>query len=496
MLGSETPLPGTSMRWPCLIPLYFALLAPALAQTTQTLVVGNREYTLPSDTPVLVDDEPGVLGDLLGRPAGMRLTWLPSPDGMRGPPTMVFSYALIGTVTGVAPLRVLGQEVTTTGETVLEGFTDPDELPIGTPLVVAGLVDVNGSLLASLVERRGAQGNKYLLSGHVQELQVTPARLRLGQQWLAIDGVVFEACAGGVPAVGDYVELRADSNPDYAPGDLIDSITSARCANPVPYGTPGAQGSLESLVGTVGPGDTFTFGELVVAWNKATVFEFGGPDDLEPGADVGVEGTFIDADHFTADSVEFVRPVVRFEAPMLPEDVTAGESIRPFGVAVLYSAQVRDEDGILADGLAQPAQVEVRGWIDRLGINYAYRVRERGQPDAADVSLRAPVAAISAPTLDMLGLAIDTTGATFFDADDLPISEQAFFEQVRLNHVVDISAASWSAPDRTLTGGSIVLLGYEHTQPLPGKAGSIVAGTVRSYGVGDPVFADGFDGAR
>lgn len=481
------------MRWSCLIPLSFALLAPAFSQTTQTLVVAGREYTLPSDTPVLIDDQPGVLGDLIGRPAGMRLTWLPASEGTRGLPTMVFSYALIGTVTDVAPFRVLGQEITTTGETVLEGFSDPEELPVGTPLVVAGLVDVNGSLLATLIERRGAQGNKYLLSGHVQELQADPAQLRLGQQWLATAGVVFDACAGGLPAIGDYVEIRADSIADFEPGDVIDTVTTARCANPVPYGTPGAQGSLESLVGTVGPGDTFTFGELVVAWSAATVFEFGGPDDLEPGADVGIEGTFVDANHINADSVEFVRPVVRFEAPMLPEDVTPGESIRPFGVPVLYSAQVRDEDGILADGLSAPTQVQVRGWIDRLGINYAYRVRERGQPDPSDVSLRAPVAAISAPTLDMLGLNIDTSGATFFDADDLPISAEAFFEQVRLNHVVDISGASWNAPSLTLSGGSIVLLGYEHTQPLPGELGSIVAGTVRSYGVGDPVFVDGFE---
>src|SRR5690606_26520389 len=200
--------PERSMRWFWLFPVSFALLMAAFSQTTQTLVVGNRSYTVPSDTPILIDDQPAVLGDLVGRPAGMRLTWLPAPEGMRGPPTMVFSYALIGTVTDVAPLRVLGQDVTVTGETVLEGFGDPAELAVGTPLVVAGLVDVNGSLLATLVERRGAQGNKYLLSGHVQELQADPAQVRLGQQWLATTGVVFEACAGGLPALGDYVEMR------------------------------------------------------------------------------------------------------------------------------------------------------------------------------------------------------------------------------------------------------------------------------------------------
>lgn len=477
-----------------LFPVVMACLvsAPAFSQPTQTLQVAGREYTLPSGTPVLIDDQPGVLGDLVGRPAGMHLRWQPA-NGLRGAPTMVFSYALIGTVTSVAPLRVLGQEIAVTGETVLEGFSDPQALPVGTPLVVSGLTDVNGSLLASLIERRGAQGNKYLLSGHVQELLASPARFRLGEQWLASDGVAFDACTGGLPAVGDYVEIRAVSIPGFQPGDVIDTITSAQCANPVPFGTAGAQGAIESLISAVGPGDTFTFGDLVIEWSTATTFEFGGPDDLEPGADVGVEGTFVDALHFAADSVEFVRPVVRFEAPMVPADVTPGVSLRPFGVPVFYSAQVRDEDGILENGLAAPTQVQVRGWIDRLGTNYAYRVRERGQPDSNDVALRAPVSAISAPTLNMLGLTIDTTGAIFFDADEVPISAETFFADVRLNHVVDIGGATWNAPSLTLSGGSIVLLGYEHTQPPPGEVGSIVAGTVHSYGVGDPIFAQGFE---
>ena len=70
-----------------------------------------------------------------------------------------------------------------------------------------------------------------------------------------------------------------------------------------------------------------------------------------------------------------------------------------------------------------------------------------------------------------------------------------FFSQVQLNHVVDISAATWSAPTNTLQGGSIILLGYEHTEPLPGTAGTQVAGIVRNYGLGDAIFFDGFEAA-
>lgn len=488
------------MRRP--LPLQRLLLGSALAcaalasaQTgTQTLRVGGRDYTLPSSTPVLIDEQPGVLADLLGRPGGLRLTWIPGPA--RGAPVLVFSYSVIGTVTSTVPLRVLGLPVTITADTVLDGVADPDAIAVGTPLVVAGLTDVNGGLLATLVEQRGAQGNRYLLAGHVQQLQAAPARLRLGEQWLAVAAVVFDGCAGALPAVGDYVEMRADAIAGFQPGDVIDTVTSARCATPVPAGTPGAQGALEGLVGTVGPGQSFTFGALEIAWTETTVFEFGGPDDLEPGADVGVEGVYVDAARFTADAVEFVRPVVRFEAPMTPAQVSPGIALAPFGATVLHSSQVRDDDGILANGLTQPRQVRVRGWIDRLGDRYATRVRDRGAPDPADTALRGPVAVIAEPLLTIETLTVDTTGASFFDVDMMPLTAQQFFEQVRPNHMVDLSGAAWNAATTTLTGGSIILLGYEHTQPLPGIPGSIVAGTAHGYGIGDPIFGDGFDAAR
>ena len=49
--------------------------------------------------------------------------------------------------------------------------------------------------------------------------------------------------------------------------------------------------------------------------------------------------------------------------------------------------------------------------------------------------------------------------------------------------------------DAALFGGSVILLGYEHTEPLPGTAGTQVAGIVRNYGLGDAIFFDGFEAA-
>lgn len=473
-----------------------AVVAGAAAAQTQTLTVGGRTYSLPSATPIVIDDEPGTLADLLGRPAGMQVRWQAQTGAGRGAaPTPIFSYTLIGPVTGTDPLEVLGQPVTVTADTVIEGFSNTAELTPGAPMIIAGLVDPNGSVYATLAVRRDAQGNKFLVAGYVTELVAAQPRLRIGSQWIDTTGVAFSSCAGALPIAGDYVELRADSTSDFTPGDAIDTVTDARCAAPVPPGTPGAQGFLDGIVGGGVDGVSFALGSLTVTYDAATVFEFGGPDELDPGTEVSVEGTFTNATTLAADSVEFVRPPVRFEGPMAPVDVTPGHSLRPFGVDVNYSAQVRDEDGILAGGLGAPRQVQVRGWLDRNGTAFAARVRERGGPDASDVALRGPVAAVDRPRFTVQGLTVDTTAATFSDADGAAMTADQFFAALRLNHVIDLGAANWNASTRTFSGGAITLLGFEHTQPIPGDPDAFVSGTARGYGVPEIIFASGFDKA-
>lgn len=485
------------MRASVILTGVFALVLAGVATAqVQTLTVGGRTYSLPPATPVVIDGEPGTLSDLLHRPAGMQVRWHAQPGPLRGAmPTPIFSYTLIGPVTRAAPLEVLGQPVTITGDTVIEGFTDAGNLTIGAPMIIAGLVDPNGSVYATLAVRRDAQGNKFLLAGYMAELVAVQPRLRVGSQWIDTTGIAFADCIGELPVAGDYLELRADSILGFAPGDAIDTVTDARCASPVPLGTPGAQGFLDGIVGGGLDGVSFELGSLTITYSIATVFEFGGPDELDPGTEVSVEGTFTDATTLAADSVEFVRPPVRFEGPMAPSEVTPGQLLRPFGVAVNYSAQVRDDDGILADGLTAPRQVQVRGWLDRDGVAFASRVRERGAPDATDVALRGPVAAVDRPRFTVQGLVVDTAAATFSDAEGAAMTADQFFAALRINHVIDLGAASWSASTRTFSAGAITLLGFEHTQPIPGNPDAFVSGTARSYGVPDLLFAASFETA-
>ena len=134
--------------------LVLLALAPALSTAqTQTLTVNGRHFTLPADTPILVDETPALLSDLLTYPPGLQLRWLPmgadASEGV-GTPELVFSYTLIGPATAVSPLEVLGQPITITADTTLEGFDSVDDLAPGDAMIVAGLVDARHNDLAVL----------------------------------------------------------------------------------------------------------------------------------------------------------------------------------------------------------------------------------------------------------------------------------------------------------------------------------------------------------
>ena len=460
------------------------------------LRINGREHVIANGSAIQIDGQSATLADLRALPDGLQIEWSPSGAANRGGlPVPVFSYTLVGPVTSNSPLEVLGQAITLTASTTLANLGDPLALPQGTPMVVAGLVDANGSVLATLVERRTQAGNRFLLTGPVLASNPAAGTLTVGRQAVAAPGVAFPGCAGPWPALGEFVSLRAAAVSPWVPGTTLQGVSAARCVSLVPAGSPGATGFLQGLLTAVPAAQRFDIGMLAIQWDAQTRFVAGAADDLAPGVAVSVDGSYVDASHFAASVVEFLHPAARFEAPLQPSDVQAGAWLRPFGVQVRASAQVRDEDGVLANGLAQSRQVEVRGYVDRLGHAYATRVRDRGGADPADVRLRGPVAQFSAPDVYILGLKVDTTGATFADELGAPMTAAAFFAALQIGHEVDVSGASWSPASATLSGGLVTFIGAEPVPPPPAQraAAAVSAGTASGYSLVSPLFVDGFD---
>lgn len=354
------PMLAAPQRWALLLALLVSSAASAQPASLQ-FTLNGRPVGLPLETQVIIDDQLTTLGAVRQFPDGMHVEWsgVPPFGAPRGAVVPVFSYQLIGPVTGNSPLQVLGQPITATADTVLSNVTLPLNLPLNTPVVVSGLVDPNGSVLATLVERRGAFGNSFLLTGPVEVVDGAQQQVRVGAQWISYQGALFNGCAEALPRPGEFVAVRTQTQPNYTPGTVLTTMISAHCLNLVPAGTPGATGFLQGTISAVPAADNFAIDALTVILASDTAFVFGGRDDPGVGVAVNVDGSYQDPQTFNASVVEFVRPVVRFEVPLAPADVTPGVSVRPFGVLVRNTAQVRDEDLIVANGLTQTRQVQI-----------------------------------------------------------------------------------------------------------------------------------------
>lgn len=480
------------MRFPLLGLLALASV-PALAD--DVLDINGHRVRVDAHTQVFVDDALLPPGTPLPQKLGIRVeARVPAAMLAGGAPaaaTVVFSYAVRGVVTSVEPLRVLGQEVTVTADTGMTGVPGNDlgAIEAGDHLDVSGYVDDNASLLASFIEYLPTPTPRWLLSGYITAM--AGEEVLLGPQRVSVAGVVPVDC-GDALAVGQFVEIRADGIEGFGADSVLDTVTRLTCVTPVPLGTPGALGALNGIIGEILSPTSFRFGPYLVTHDASTGFRFGSAGDLAPGAAAEIDGVFGEDLAFAAQDIQFDAPMIRLEGPVEPADVQPGPDglVRLLGNDVRRSAQLRDEDAVYGSGITQARQVELRGYLDREGNRWATRARLRGAPDLADVRVGGPVEAVARPLLDVLGVVLDSTGATFEDPAGDPIDADTFFAGAVPGAGVE-QTGTWDGAG-TLRGGVMALL-VPLDPPLRRPAGvglSLIVGTLAG---GDRVFADGFE---
>lgn len=464
------------------------------ARADEVLDVSGHTVRVDASTTVFVDGEPLPSGAALPDKPGLRVEahYATGARGDAAAATLVFSYAVRGAVTSVEPLRVLGQEVTVTADTGMTGVPGGDigNVVVGNHLDVSGYVDTNASLLASFIEYFHEPTPRWLLSGYVSAIDGDIAAL--GPQRVSLTGVAPIDC-GDTLDVGEFVEIRADGIDGFTADSVLDTVTRLTCVTPVPLGTPGALGALNGIVGEILSDTSFRFGPYVVTHDATTEYRFGSSDDLAPGAMLEVDGVFGEDAAFTAEGIAFDAPTIRLEGPVEPADVVPGADgqVTLLGNTVRRSAQLRDDDAIYAEGITQARQVELRGYLDRLGNRWATRARERGGPDPADARAAGPVETVSEPLLSVLGLTLDSSGAMFEDPAGAPIDAATFFAGALPGAIVEQSGA-WDGAG-TLSGGVVALVMPLDPAPAPAGGRALIVGTLRG---GERLFADGFEAAR
>lgn len=474
--------------------LTVAVLAGAAspAAADEVIDIQGRRIRIDAQTQLVVDGEPLPAGSAPPSKRGLRAAARFAPGLRRGAPaaaTVVFSYAVRGAVTSVSPLRVLGQEVTVTADTGSTGLPGGSiaNVALGDHLDVSGYVDTNSSLLASFVEYLPTPTPRWLLSGYVTA--VAGGEAQIGPQRVSLAGVTPIDC-GATLDVGRFVEIRAIAIDGFQADSLLDTVSRLTCVEPVPLGTPGALGALTGLVGEILSPTSFRFGSHVVSFDADTEFRFGTAEDLVPGAAIEVDGVFGESPAFAAQGIQFDAPAIRLEGPAAPADVQPGPDGRVtlLGNEVRRSAQLRDRDGVYANGIAQGRQIELRGYLDHLGNRWATRARLRGAPDPADARAGGPVESVARPRLSVLGLVLDSTGATFEDPAGAPIDADTFFAGAVPGAQVEQTGA-WNGVD-TLLGGVVALIAPLDPPPPDPGARALIVGT---YGGADHLFANGFD---
>jgi hypothetical protein len=467
---------------------------------------GIRNFNIDGSTQIRLDGQPIPFAQLAEIGAGYNAlidAQNANPGLTEGDAVQIDLRNLVrGPVTATSPLSVLDQPITVNGETVLVDIPGNDlaNVVVGDLLEVSGYLDPNNSIVAARIGWRTDPTSDWKISGYVAGL--VDNTFSIGSQVIDFTGATPLRCGAGMRN-GDFVEVETLPNAGYAAGVVLSQVIELHCddpnfGNPPPGGATlvSLEGIIQALPDPLPTPPTFTMLDLQIVTTAQTQYRRGTIDDLGPGVRVEVEGTFDSATQtVTAREVHFKQAQVRFEAPVEPADVIPGESVTIMGSTVVFSPQTRDEDGIAANGLSSPTQIEVRGLIDDDGNMFATRIRERGDPELDDVELRGPVASIDRPELVILGITVDASGAVYRDQNNQPISADEFYALVRIGTIVSAEDATYHPDTGVVVAEKLELEDDVALPPATPELGGVAAfsrGTITQLG-GDRIFGNGFD---
>lgn len=482
-----------------------ATSAPSASNQATLTLNGSHQFRLGAGTTILVDGKPVTPSQLAVAGGGFNTqvfatntdASLSNGDAV----TINLHNMLKGPVTSTAPLAILAQPVTVNGDTQLIGLPAGGlaTVGVGDVLEVSGFSDINGSLVASRLRAGVDPQADWKLSGTVSGFAGNV--LHIGAQAVDVAGVTPLGCTPAL-ADGQFVEIETVAQPNFSIGATLGGVIAVSCEDPGFDDPPGGEhtASLEGLVASVPdpPTSPFTFvvSATTVVVDASTQWRGGSIDSLAAGVRVEVEGV-LDAATSTlnASEVRFVDAAVSFTATLAQSDVIPGVGLTILGNSVGFSAQTRDDDGIAAQGISSPRLVEVRAGVDALGNLLAARVRKRNSNGATTI-LSGPVAAVAGTDLTILGVTIDSTGAVFRDADNLPISPAAFFAQVQAGMIVKASGNTYSPATHRLVATEIELEddapAHPATTALQVLTTGVSRGTITQINV-DQIFGAGFD---
>ena len=419
------------------------------------VVVNGVDYDTSGAT-FTIDGAAGSLGDLgLGDVVVVEGTL--GASGVTGTATSVtFRDSVDGPIFGIdrtgGLLLILGQMVKVNAETSF-GDTVPmnslDGLNVGDTVEVSGFEKAATTEIAATRVELKSGGGEFEVTGVVSNLDTVNLRFMINGLVVDYSGATLRDFGAGSISDGDRVEAKG--NTLGGAGELI--ATSVEFEGGVINGNQGDRLEIEGFITRFASSTDFDVATQPVTTNAQTVFEGGVAADLGLNVKVEVEGD-IDANGvLVATKVDIRRAkAVRITADVDSVD-SANDRLVLLGIDVEVDELTRVEDKSSADvepltlaDINAGDYLEVRGSEDpNSTADVVAVIVEREDPDTEAI-LQGFVVSVTEPSLEILGVTIETNGATVFrDVNDAPLTSMQFFAQLVAGDLVKAKGIESSA---------------------------------------------------
>ncbi|MBI5015679.1 MAG: hypothetical protein HZB55_09345 [Deltaproteobacteria bacterium] len=322
-------------------------------------------------------------------------------------------------------LTVLGQTVMLDDLTVFEDVTAAD-LTVGNIVEVSGFRQADGTLLARFVEFEAAQfealaTRRIAIKGPIRDLDPMTKTFTIGGQTVDYNAATL---APGLTLANDLVVEVHGTRPVAAGSVLVASRVEAEDETLV--GHEGTDAELEGIITRFASATNFDVNGQPVATMAQTQFRNGAASDLALDVCLDVAGALDAQGVLVADRICLrLARNVKIDADVAAVDPVVGTvqllgSAPGITVTVNASTLLLDRKNGLSpftlDDLAVGDRVSVRASVGS-GVVTAAKLERRPVPsDPTSVRLQGPITpgSAAAPTLDILGITVDATGASLF----------------------------------------------------------------------------------
>ena len=366
---------------------------------------------------------------------------------------VVFSDNIEGPVETILPLDasatelvIMGQTVHLDDGTVFQNVT-LGSIGVGNLLNVSGLVGDAGTIFASYVNKKAenlAPNSAVRVKGTVQNLNTTAGRFTIGSLTIDYPSATVTGFSGAAPLPGSLVKVKGHlTDPDTL---FATSVGFENQLGRDDVDTADVEGFITQVTSI----SRFSLGTISVVTDGNTIFKDLASEDLSLGTRLKVRGSVNERILF-ADEVALADKV-KLESDV--DSVNLGESIVTLsGLApvVIHINSFTKFTGVSDLSQIVPgSHVKVFARASASGEVIATKVLEK--PGSGTVGLKGSVESKSQPSLQVLGVTIDTAfnipPGAFLGKDGRSISDDEFFSTLQLGDMVNVEG--------TLTGQQVI----------------------------------------